>query len=100
MCPFMTRLLRACLRGGTPCHLDYQEVRSRRLRTRGGRMKEGTANAHAATVREFLHIVTAQAKAALTSVERPGLLQLSRLHPSSETLVPSRFMLGDIEHLT
>src|SRR5262245_34305298 len=62
-------------------------------------MKEGTAIVHASTVREFLHIVVAQAKAALTGMERPGLLQLSRLHPTSETLFPSRSLLYDVEHI-
>jgi hypothetical protein len=32
-------------------------------------------------------------------IERPGLLQMSRLHPSSELLVPSRFLLDDVEHM-
>src|SRR5262249_11712863 len=62
-------------------------------------MKEGTATVHASTVREFLHIIVAQAKAALAGIEKPGLLQLSRLHPTSETLVPSLFLLDDIEHM-
>src|SRR5262245_6876652 len=68
------------------------------LARRGGhRMKEGTATVHGSIVREFVHIITAQAKAALAGIERPGLLQISRLHPSSESLVPSRFVLDDVE---
>ena len=62
-------------------------------------MKEGTATVHISTVREFMHIITAQAKAALAGIEKPGFLQISRLHPSSEQLVPSRYMLDDIEHM-
>jgi hypothetical protein len=62
-------------------------------------MKEGTSAVHASIVREFMHIIAAQAKAALAGIENPGVLQLSRLHPASEDLVPSRFMLDDIEHL-
>src|SRR6266436_8239382 len=58
-----------------------------------------TATVHAATVREFLHIVTAQAKAALAGIDQPGFLQISRLHPSSELLVPSRFVLDDVERM-
>jgi len=50
-----------------------------------------------AVVREFLHFVTAQAKAAVEGSDNPGFLQLSRLHPDSEELVPSRFMLDDVE---
>jgi Protein of unknown function (DUF3987)/RepB DNA-primase from phage plasmid len=62
-------------------------------------MKEGTASVHAATVREFLQIISDQAKAATAGLERPGLLQLSRLHPTDEKLVPSRFEIGDVEHM-
>jgi DNA-binding transcriptional ArsR family regulator len=62
-------------------------------------MKEGTVTVQASTVREFLHIITAQAKAALAGIERPGLLQMSRLHPGSELLVPSRFVTDDLEHM-
>jgi RecA-family ATPase len=62
-------------------------------------MKEGTATVHASTVREFLQIISDQAKAATAGLERPGLLQMSRLHPSSETLVPSRYAIADVEHM-
>jgi hypothetical protein len=62
-------------------------------------MKEGTASVYASTVREFLQIISAQAKAATGSLERPGLLQMSRLHPTSEQLVPSRYLIDDIEHM-
>jgi hypothetical protein len=62
-------------------------------------MKQGTAGVATSTVREFLHIISAQAKAALAGIENPGVLQLSRLHPASEDLVPSRFQPDDIEHL-
>jgi hypothetical protein len=48
-------------------------------------------------VREFLHIIVTQARAALAGVDRPGVLQLTRLHPTDaqERLVPSRFMIND-----
>jgi hypothetical protein len=62
-------------------------------------MKEGTATVHASTVREFLQIISDQAKAATAGLERPGLLQMSRLHPGSETLVPSRYAIGDVERM-
>jgi AAA domain/RepB DNA-primase from phage plasmid len=62
-------------------------------------MKEGTAAVQSSTVREFLHIIAAQAKAALNGVDRPGFLQISRLHPASEDLVPSRYQLDDLEHM-
>jgi AAA domain/IclR helix-turn-helix domain len=64
-----------------------------------GVMKEGTATIHTSIVREFMYIIAAQAKAALVGIERPGLIQISRLHPSSEQLVPSRFLLDDVEHM-
>jgi predicted transcriptional regulator len=62
-------------------------------------MKEGTASIHTSTVREFLQIISDQAKAATAGLERPGVLQMSRLHPASEQLVPSRFLIGDVEHM-
>ena len=62
-------------------------------------MKEGTAPSIVSTVREFMHIISAQANAALAGIERPGFLQISRLHPSSEQLVPSRYTLDDVEHM-
>ena len=48
-------------------------------------------------VREFLTILVSQAKAALTDVEKPGYLQMSRLHPVDERLVPTRYRLDDLE---
>jgi hypothetical protein len=62
-------------------------------------MKEGTASVAASTVREFLITVAAQARAALAGIDKPGLLQLSRLHPTSENLVPSRFVPSDVERM-
>jgi hypothetical protein len=62
-------------------------------------MKEGTATIHASTVREFLQIISDQAKAATANLDRPGVLQISRLHPSAKELVPSRFLIGDVEHM-
>jgi hypothetical protein len=62
-------------------------------------MKEGTSSVPTSTVREFIRTITAQAKAATNGHEQSGLLQLSRLHPTSEDLVPSRFTLDDVEHM-
>src|SRR5262245_29988712 len=71
-------------------HAAHRRCFSRTLRARseGASMKEGTATVHTSIVREFMHVITAQAKAALAGFERPGLLQISRLHPSSESLIP------------
>jgi hypothetical protein len=62
-------------------------------------VKEGTAAIHSSTVREFLQIINDQARAATAGIERPGVLQMSRLHPTSEQLVPSRYVIGDVEHM-
>jgi hypothetical protein len=64
-------------------------------------MKPPGAATHAATVREFLTIIAAQAKAALNGIDKSGLLQLSRLHPSDEdgSPVPTRHKLGDTERM-
>jgi hypothetical protein len=51
------------------------------------------------TVREFIFNIAAQAKAALNGMEKPGYLQMSRLHPTSEKLVPSRYRLSDVERM-
>src|SRR6516165_1567723 len=48
-------------------------------------------------VRESIQAIATQAKAAAGAT--PGLLQLSRLHPVSETLVPSRYTLDDIDRM-
>jgi RecA-family ATPase len=60
-------------------------------------LKGANATVDTADVREFLYTIAAQARAALAAIDKPGLLQLSRLHPSSETIVPSRFVLADVE---
>jgi RepB DNA-primase from phage plasmid len=60
-------------------------------------LKAGNATVDTAVVREFLYTIAAQARVALADLDKPGLLQLSRLHPSSETIVPSRFVLADVE---
>jgi hypothetical protein len=60
-------------------------------------MPNATVNISA--VREFIHTITAQAKAALNGAQTPGLLQLSRLHPGNDKLVPSRFYIDDVERM-
>jgi hypothetical protein len=51
------------------------------------------------TVREFVTTIAARAKAALNVMTQPGYLQMSRLHPESEKLVPSRYRLDDVERM-
>ena len=51
----------------------------------------------ARAVRDFIQAIAAQARTALDGSTLVGLLQLSQLHPASEKLAPSRYMLDDIE---
>jgi hypothetical protein len=50
-------------------------------------------------VREFLSIISEQAQRALKDVADPGLLQVSRLHSTSEDLVPSRYAIADVDRM-
>jgi hypothetical protein len=52
------------------------------------------------TVREFMTIIVARAKAALNGREKSGFLQTSRLHPDTDKLVPTRFTLDDVDRMT
>jgi len=54
-----------------------------------------------ATVRDFIEIISDHAATAFAEakIEKPGVLQISRLHPDSENLVPSRFKIGDVGHM-
>ena len=51
------------------------------------------------TVREFITATAAHAKTALTGMAKPGYLQMSQLHPTSEKLVPTRYRLDDAERM-
>jgi hypothetical protein len=52
-------------------------------------------------VREFVQAIATQAKAALQGNKKlkPGLLQISRLHPTEEKMVPNRFAVDDVEQM-
>ena len=52
-----------------------------------------------ATVRQFIEIIAAHARQAINGAGPPGVLQLSRLNPLDERLVPSRFTLDDVENM-
>jgi hypothetical protein len=52
-----------------------------------------------AVVREFISIIAAQAAAATAGHSQPGYLQLSRVHPTEDKLVCSRFQINDVEHM-
>jgi RecA-family ATPase len=52
------------------------------------------------TVRDFFEAIHAAAGAACAGIDRPGLLQLIRIHPSGgPAVVSGRFQIGDVEHM-
>jgi hypothetical protein len=58
-----------------------------------------SAQVDEATVRRFIEIISAHARQAINGAGPPGVLQLSRLNPIDESIVPSRFTLDDIENM-
>ena len=58
-----------------------------------------TAQVDEATVRQFIEIISAHARQVINGAGPPGVLQLSRLNPLDEKLVPSRFTLDDIDNM-
>jgi hypothetical protein len=50
-------------------------------------------------VHEFLRRFSEQAQRALRGVNNPGVLQISRLHPTDSKLVPSRYRITDVERM-
>ena len=53
----------------------------------------------AATVRQFIEIVSTHAAQVINGAGQPGVLQLCRINPLDESIVPSRFQIGDIEEM-
>src|SRR6516225_8414786 len=58
-----------------------------------------TAQVDEATVRRFIEIISAHARQAINGAGPQGVLQLCRLNPIDESIVPSRFTLDDIESM-
>jgi hypothetical protein len=58
-----------------------------------------TAQVDEATVRQFIEIISAHARQVINGAGPPGVLQLCRLNPIDESIVPSRFTLDDIENM-
>ena len=58
-----------------------------------------SAQVDEATVRQFIEIISAHARQVINGAGPPGVLQLSRLNPLDERLVPSRFTLDDVESM-
>jgi hypothetical protein len=52
-----------------------------------------------ATVRQFIQIISEHAARAINGGGATGVLQLLRINPFDEKPVPSRFQLGDVEHM-
>ena len=51
------------------------------------------------TVREFITIVSEHAAGLAKSNGKPGVLQLTRLSPADEKLVPTRFKLDSVDDM-
>ena len=52
------------------------------------------------TVRRFLELINEHVKGAINGVGQPGVLQLCRINPlDDKSVVPSRFQIGDVEHM-
>ena len=52
------------------------------------------------TVRQFLEIINTHAAQVINGAGPPGVLQLCRINPNDEkSVVPSRFQIGDVEHM-
>ena len=53
-----------------------------------------------ATVRQFIELISEHAKEAINGAGQPGFLQLCRINPlDDKSVVPSRFEIGDVEHM-
>jgi hypothetical protein len=52
-----------------------------------------------AVVRQFIEIISEHVKLAINGAGSPGVLQLCRISPIDESVVPSRFLPDDIEHM-
>jgi hypothetical protein len=53
----------------------------------------------ATTIRQLLEIISEHARAVINSDGSPGVLQLDRINPLDEEILPSRFALDDVERM-
>jgi hypothetical protein len=51
------------------------------------------------TVRQFIEIISEHVRLAINGAGPPGVLQICRINPIDESVVPSRFLPDDIEHM-
>ena len=64
------------------------------------RQNHMSAQVDAATVRQFIEIISAHAAQVINGADRTGVLQLCRIHPLDEkSVVPSRFGIDDVEEM-
>jgi hypothetical protein len=52
-----------------------------------------------AVVRQFIEIISEHVKVAINGAGPPGVLQICRISPIDESVVPSRLLLDDVEHM-
>jgi hypothetical protein len=64
---------------------------------KAGGHAEGFENSPESHIKAFLQAISGQAVRALNAIGRPGLLQLSRLHPTQKKLVPTRYVINDVD---
>jgi len=58
-----------------------------------------SVQADEATVRQFLKIISSHAAHVINGVAEKGVLQLCRLNPADEKIVPSRFSIDDVDEM-
>jgi hypothetical protein len=58
-----------------------------------------TAQVDEATVRQFIEIISAHARQVINGTGPKGVLQLCRINPIDESVVPQRFTLDDVENM-
>jgi hypothetical protein len=58
-----------------------------------------SAHIDEATVRPFIEFISEHVKRAINGVGPPGVLQICRISPIDESIVPNRFLLDDVEHM-
>jgi hypothetical protein len=50
-------------------------------------------------VRQFIEIISGHVKQTINGVGPPGVLQICRINPVDESVVPNRFLFDDVEHM-
>ena len=58
-----------------------------------------TAQIDETTVRQFIELISEHVRATINGVGQPGVLQICRVSPIDDSIVPNRFMLDDIDNM-